>query len=355
MASVDQKYTSYLFVLVAFIVPVLINIFNGSNGLTDLEKVAYYLENELIITIPIVLRFGDEGFNFPDLAKAVQIQLDEELNNTYTRLKIDLIDELEYSKTAKNETPIADQYTVELIHSEEDFIGIDSEESKCYIFYTLDAVHSNDLPYYIVQGIVHHLLLPEIWTFKQNKVPKKLIQSNSSYDILIMANSQEDGEVIEKELNGYFKADGLWDINISLENDTSSNRSNEFKVVLQSNSDKEDSSNKLAYLSIEDENSLSSVKKEIIKYLGISEHPSNNFKIKLQTLYRFFAIKLLGLSIEKLTNLENTTSPHLDKVVHSVFDLAAEFETSKSASWVPLFTKSKRILQQIESFDNQTT
>ncbi|EAZ62759.1 predicted protein, partial [Scheffersomyces stipitis CBS 6054] len=110
-------------------------------------------------TFPVLLQFGDEGFNFPDLVPSVQKQVNSELNElTSKNVQVRLIDNLQNGTTLNKK----DVFTVELLHSTDNSAALDSIELKAYVYYTLKSIHSNDLPYYITQVILFHLLQPEL-------------------------------------------------------------------------------------------------------------------------------------------------------------------------------------------------
>lgn len=109
-------------------------------------------------SIPVSINFekDSEYFNFPDLVAATQIQIDSELRYiTNSSVNVQLVDNL---NNPKNHT----KYSVDLVLSRDNFLGISSDGLKGYVLYSYDAIHSNDLPYLIVQTILYHLLKFEI-------------------------------------------------------------------------------------------------------------------------------------------------------------------------------------------------
>lgn len=109
-------------------------------------------------SIPVSINFekDSEYFNFPDLVAATQIQIDSELRYiTNSSVNVQLVDNL---NNPKNHT----KYSVDLVLSRDNFLGISSDGLKGYVLYSYEAIHSNDLPYLIVQTILYHLLKFEI-------------------------------------------------------------------------------------------------------------------------------------------------------------------------------------------------
>ncbi|EEQ43858.1 conserved hypothetical protein [Candida albicans WO-1] len=109
-------------------------------------------------SIPVSINFekDSEYFNFPDLVAATQIQIDSELRYiANSSVNVQLVDNL---NNPKNHT----KYSVDLVLSRDNSLGISSDGLKGYVLYSYDAIHSNDLPYLIVQTILYHLLKFEI-------------------------------------------------------------------------------------------------------------------------------------------------------------------------------------------------
>ena len=107
---------------------------------------------------PVSINFekDSEYFNFPDLVAATQIQIDSELRYiTNSSVNVQLVDNL---NNPKNHT----KYSVDLVLSRDNYLGISSDGLKGYVLYSYEAIHSNDLPYLIVQTILYHLLKFEI-------------------------------------------------------------------------------------------------------------------------------------------------------------------------------------------------
>ncbi|KAG7661012.1 uncharacterized protein J8A68_005532 [[Candida] subhashii] len=109
------------------------------------------------IIIPVGIQFGNEQFNFPDLVEATQLQVTQELRYlTDKHVKVKLYDYL--SPVAEVKTP----YTIELVLSDQTHMGMNEDGKRAYVFYTLDSIYSNDLPFLITQTILYHLLKPQI-------------------------------------------------------------------------------------------------------------------------------------------------------------------------------------------------
>lgn len=119
---------------------------------------ARHFEIKPVKSIPVSISFekDSEYFNFPDLVTATQIQIDNELRYiTNSSVSVQLVDNL---NGFKNHT----KYSIELVLARDNSLGISSDGLKGYVLYSYEAIHSNDLPYLIVQTILYHLLKFEI-------------------------------------------------------------------------------------------------------------------------------------------------------------------------------------------------
>ncbi|ODV65236.1 hypothetical protein HYPBUDRAFT_95920, partial [Hyphopichia burtonii NRRL Y-1933] len=116
-------------------------------------------------TIPISLRFGDAGFQFPDLVEASQIQVDFDIQERMKGKffpKIKLVNDLIPNRNISIEYEKDDKYVVELLLSDENSVIVDEAAYKAFALYTMRAVHANDLPFYIAQIINYNLLAPDM-------------------------------------------------------------------------------------------------------------------------------------------------------------------------------------------------
>lgn len=111
-------------------------------------------------TIDVLIGFDkqSEQFNFPDLVKATQIQIDAELPYVTNRsLSVHLLDNL------CGDIPVYQtNYSVELVLSRDNSLAVSSDGQIAYVYYSYEAIQSNDLPYMITQTILYHLLKSEV-------------------------------------------------------------------------------------------------------------------------------------------------------------------------------------------------
>ncbi|EDK41481.2 hypothetical protein PGUG_05579 [Meyerozyma guilliermondii ATCC 6260] len=163
---------SWLHLIVSLSIAIfLTKKFTSTNdGRTDqLRSLKEYIDHVLPITVPVTLEFGDTGFAFPDLVKATQIQVDSHLKSIgQERYEVVLLDNLyvdplrNSSITAVDHNSTSNDYAVEMVHASENFVVIDSNKLKAFNFYSSAAIHENDIPYFVAQCILYHLLRTDL-------------------------------------------------------------------------------------------------------------------------------------------------------------------------------------------------
>ncbi|KAF3993735.1 hypothetical protein FT663_01148 [Candidozyma haemuli var. vulneris] len=162
-------------------------------SVAQIEALRDYVSNDFAVSQPIHIRFRDIGFRFPDLIEATQVQLDYHLRSRGIPYRYPLIDELPkhiprfggestVTKTADvfvltedgtevitSSEPTADADSVDVsIAPSSEFsldmaqggnigVWLDSYKYRAMMTYTLEAIHANDLPFYLAQTISDHL------------------------------------------------------------------------------------------------------------------------------------------------------------------------------------------------------
>lgn len=127
----------------------------------QLASIKSYLKTSPVFNVPVYVNFAEPGFRFPDLIQAAQSQVDYELQRIFAGtppIHITLVDNLH--KTY-NESDV-DKYQINLILSNENSVAVDSDFLAAFVFYDLATIHANDLPFYLTQSVVYHLLSPDI-------------------------------------------------------------------------------------------------------------------------------------------------------------------------------------------------
>lgn len=150
-----------------YIIPLLLPLVLRCSGLfgnDPIETLVTKLNNEPIPVL-IDLKYGDYGFNFPDLVEASQIQLNHIL--PHSRFKYILIDNLQLNSSNLNS--LTNQFSVELHLANEVAVVIEDKAPKILVVYSLATIHANDLPFFIAQAIVDHLVVSDLVDYNLTK------------------------------------------------------------------------------------------------------------------------------------------------------------------------------------------
>lgn len=166
----------YLLAVCLIVLPILYTQYFSQNSQI---KTINLLLHDFQVTIPIYIKYTGPKFYFPDLIEASQIQVDAESTRVFPHnWKLKLIDE-DIVNTNDSTKPNG-EYTLELIHQQEDSVGLASEELKAYLFYTLKSIHNNDLPYNLAQAVIYSLLAIEARTIESNSVDHIYLQVSTN-------------------------------------------------------------------------------------------------------------------------------------------------------------------------------
>lgn len=157
----------------------------------DTAPLADIVRHNLTITENVRVRFGDDGFRFPDLVKATQLQLNHELKLRNIPFRYTLVDCLPVNvarasnashDAPTNVVPLTDgvaptesakapekvQMAVEMYLGDDTVIRRHPVDPGAMIMtYTLENVHMNDLPFYVAQTVIDHLLAADLSLFNR--------------------------------------------------------------------------------------------------------------------------------------------------------------------------------------------
>lgn len=223
--------------------------------------------------IPIYLEFGDAGFNFPDLAIATQRQLDSEIQREYPTLPVT------FEISSREQSNDTTDYAVDLCLSEDTGIVLRPKGLRAILFYTLDSIHSNDLPFLIAQTILFHLLAAEV-EILQNGV--RFLEERLEVEYLYTNVSLEFKEKFENVTNEYMaKLRGVFNIHHTFADISKRTfRTGAKKLVLELGTDSgTETKEMLAHVVEGTENSVE-------RKLGLPVNPTNNLDIKLVAVKR---------------------------------------------------------------------
>lgn len=345
-----------------------------------LERLENFITRDARIIIPIRVRHGDEGFNFPDLIEATQNQIDAHLLNKPSPIfSYKLIDELrprdrKYRRSHNHSL----EYTVELALSGDNSVALHPDEFKAYLYYETSAVLSNDLPFFVTQVIASHLMWPDFDT-------KSLIVKPSFTHIILNVIYKADKSVFkESEKILRHAVDDLRDLFVSMydikliisEVGDSVSNSGEIRVQegtkridLIIEQDSSDSSKKIKLYSNGEEISQTVEKLEndemdnerftiyamvadlVIAASGDFEYSPNNLKLAVMSLQRHYTVANLldaiYIAIYSLRNKDSTLKdyrvPTCKNELIKIIDIIHGNENP--INWSKLYETSKKLYQ----------
>lgn len=164
---------------------------NELPSLAEIQALRLYVADHFAVPHEIKVEFDNRGFRFPDLIKATQLQVNKYLKEEGMPYNYTLIDKLpkniertdgrnsgpgglvpravdevkptdDASKLtipytpAKTGSPQPD-FTMQLHLDGFSALYMDQTEFSCSLSYDIEAIHSNDLPFFLSQTIVEHL------------------------------------------------------------------------------------------------------------------------------------------------------------------------------------------------------
>lgn len=106
----------------------------------------------------VFVTFGDRGFTFHDAVLVAQLEIDHQEHEVLPdRYHVELVDCLNHACEYDRQW----DFTLELLLLDSDTIAVDSESLTAFLFYQIESIHSNDLPFYMAQAVLYHLLAAE--------------------------------------------------------------------------------------------------------------------------------------------------------------------------------------------------
>lgn len=117
-----------------------------------------------------------DNLYFPDLSEAVQVQVDHELH----RMNQDPAERLvvDWNVTLINDKPPSeDDHVLILQVGDGEGISINEHKRETTLFYTLESVKNNDLPFFITQSLLYHIFDQELKSFQVKNQNIKSINS----------------------------------------------------------------------------------------------------------------------------------------------------------------------------------
>lgn len=341
----NSRFLYFIICLVGILFP-LVSLFKNNSALSieELQRMKSFIIDDLAITIPIFVRFGDKGFNFPDLVDAAQMELDYELRKTVnTSWRFKLVNELASNRTSSDDG----QYILELSHSDDNFVIVEPNKCKAQVHYSQASVHANDLPFFMTQAMLEHLMSAEIELLGLLKSPDKASDSPfiDARIIVIGLKSRHYADIFEENLmplNSFAtEVLGLSNVTVtvtaleSLTEDDNIINSPSSLYYLYSDihneafiSNETNYPNRISYIynnSVTNDDAtyfISKVTDDLKGFMGFPKNPTNNLAIKINAMKRYLTLKGLIESIDHLTIAtigdKNSFSGQIEKLVNNL-------------------------------------
>lgn len=341
----------------------------------ELYQLKSFVENDMIISIPIWVKHGDKGFVFPDLIKATQMQLDKKLEDYDSKFHYKLIDKLEQNDYELD----PNRLSVELFLSNENTIIMDGERANAAVHYTLKAVHGNDLPYFITQAIVDHLVYSDL---RQYEEPIFDLIDNKSCNVTVIQIGEDYTtykcvhkllgrffESFKEDFGGLVAMNLIHTINDSAVTDLTQKQNFTFYY---SNSEIHEQSDLCVYEitgnitsvceAIENDTEINlqnysesldsfitALFNDLNSELHLSEHPMSNLIIRITAVLKHITVRNISLAVEKLlavpSSIHNTSK--YKNLINRLYKLVDEV-LEQEEYWMVLFNNSREILEETE-------
>ncbi len=265
---------------------------------------------EPALVLPIHVRFGDDGWRFPDLVRATQLQVDAELASLGVRQwRLRLVDELEVSRRQNapgaRPQPLAlyrsqataaaalssRAYSLVLILGEECLVGIDAALPSAFFTYTLELVWANDLPFFVTQTLVHHWFKTEIAFMASAQPPQLWWPARLSVNFVSLPNRSVDWDLAMHTVVQPFQRILHRHANVSVDVQITTSAARGSDFVFDASA-VESTDELMAY--------MAEAVLRVEKRMGIPPHPDNNLQLRLQMVKRVVAMKQLARAARRL-------------------------------------------------------
>lgn len=297
------------------------------------------MKSKPTINVPVHINFAEPGFNFPDLIKASQYQLDHDLGKLFPDgppISITLVDNL---GNTYNESDVAN-YQINLILSNENSVAVDSDYLAAFVFYNLATVHSNDLPFFITQSVIYHLLSPDIEVLQQGFNHPFEFKTNFLVNLMVSPPLplQLQHKISAQLKNFTTLLQPVANVSILYLAEPSSDAVNiRYNLKL-----KEDFTEEILG------DLINLTKSQIQTVMGIPENPSNNLPLKLLSVVR--AKSLHGLiSCTDLLQVLHTLHPQsVAESRRKLFSLIDKItQASESNDWFALLQQTSHLFNSL--------
>ncbi|RLV82779.1 hypothetical protein JA9_003666 [Meyerozyma sp. JA9] len=368
-----------------------------TNRQTELGLLKEYIDHGLSITVPVTLEFGDIGFAFPDLVKATQIQVDSHLKEIgHERYEVVLLDNLYVDPLRNSSISVVDHnstsidYAVEMVHASENFVIIDSKRFKAFNFYSSAAIHENDIPYFVAQCIIYHLLKTDLSLFQRPNATFYLPQLHVNLisiflngdDYMDIPTENYRKEVLEdflNEVSNYCSVEvQCHTLNTTENSITEDIRQFESKETLNLLYSHSSNQYRLSNLMPNYDISYFNFKEPVItrqdlwpflyharnaiaSYLEMPTFPRDNIRIKVWAMKKHNTIKFLSETLTILQQMDHNNTGNMSSKNHQreveeiVGSIASANHNRTQPNWDHLFKRSWSVLQSAQNISAECT
>ncbi|QPG76585.1 hypothetical protein FOA43_003976 [Brettanomyces nanus] len=170
------------------IVPLSVKLFNYyiQTRYLSPKVLRHFIETPVRdVSIKVPSHYECPNFRFPDIVKAIEIQLEGRLR---TKEQVTLRFGLEFQQGAQEEFD-EDLYNnnslfVRMLLSDQDAIYVDGARNYAELYYTLQSVESNDLPFFATQLLTEYCFREELIHYSEDSFIKVLYDNDTNFSFI---------------------------------------------------------------------------------------------------------------------------------------------------------------------------
>lgn len=342
--------------------PLLPLYYYTSSPKFELNRLQQNLDN-LHITLPVYVTFADQGFRFPDLIEAAQIQLNLALSEHVTKFHYQLVDKLTDPELPVVEQEFGNKYVLELLISNDNSVLVHQEQSKATVLYSLSAIHANDLPFFMVQALMDHLLYADLYEYN-------LEDYNSTMDIELIQVIKDGSkpnwsdtlsQLLPQACQNFLSDIGNNFINYQVQYSSVSETQIQFRenafyfeLVDEVNSSSYDPLSSVYKLLIDD--TFDTTNHTVLEVnplfdeilyslpdkLRLAPHPSGNIDLRLGAIIKHLVLKNVYQILESCYHVEKSVQL---RVISKLKEVMGELGDT---DWKALFIETNSLLQEVK-------
>ena len=323
---VERNSFIYISIVLAILVPW---IFNFTKSISNVENLRHIVNHELKAVVPILLRFNNEFFILPDLIQASQVQIDEELRALGVRnLEFVLLDKIQGGNSST-------RYMMDPILHHENSLGISSDSLQAAIFYTLESIHSNDLPFFIAQTVLYHFLNADVEVFSKSEYEN--FREDLEFEIGFGEAIHEErrSEIISVLRSLSLTVRPISRLRWTIDNNKLTNGNDDDVVI--------NFPGKLSKTVKNDSHTTFKIQTILEDQLDLPQRPRNNLQIRLLAAYRKKTFSNMNLILDKLSVIEGH-----GELETQLKELIAELSKSQKTSWLDYLETTQNMLKSLD-------